>query len=228
MPREPVESTCVKDTSCCWEEPGAINIVLVSDFLCPWCYVAKKHMEEAIAMFPDVKFNVTWCPYLLCARIPEEGIPVREYYAKCLSEKKTEVVTEAAARVGIKFTLDRLIVPTLDAHRLIEYAKKLKKQDEVIEELFREYLVEGKNISKVSVLSEIAENVGLDKEQVTQYLCSDEGIAMVKCKDNRAKNFYHIQGVPFFLISNPAKNKKIGFSGAQPIAEFLEAFKEVL
>jgi len=186
-------------------------------------------MEESFKKRTDVDFQVNWKPFFLNAAAPTQGIPIKEYLSNIYGEKRLammgDYLNKTGEEVGIKFNSNRLVIPTIDSHRLVEYSKKLGKQNETIEAIFKAYFEDAKNISSREVLTSIAESVGLPA--VKEYLESDADKNMVISEDKDAKRT-GIHGVPFFSISTPEKKKKLTFSGAQPAEVFTDAYEELV
>jgi len=206
-----------------------INIDVTSDNVCPWCYVGKRRLEQAIQKSPQYDFKVTWSPYFLKPDMPKEGIPIKEYIARVygrIDPSRQDYLKNAGKEVGINFYEDRLMIPTMDSHRLVEYAKKHGKQDQVISNIFRSYFEDGKNIADQKVLVDIARESGLDPEAVQAYLATDVDVKEIATKDREAKSKL-VSGVPHFTIyAADGNGKKTSVSGAQPPEEFLRAFQK--
>ncbi len=203
----------------------AHTIDVISDVVCPWCWIGKRRLEKALAGRTDVR--VRWHPFQLNPDLPKAGLPRREYWrAKFGSDARiaeiTGRVTEAARGEGLAFDLDRIgrQPNTLDAHRVIWLADLLGVQDAVVEALFRGFFRDGRDVGDRATLVELASGAGLDRARVEQLLGSDEGLAEVK-KDELHARRLGVEGVPFFVL-----DQKVGLSGAQEPATFLEAFEE--
>jgi len=168
---------------------------------------------------------VQWEPFFLATDIPKEGMDMMDYFAAKygaanLSQiaKRTEYLHEAGRNVGIAFSKARRVVPTLNAHRLMEWCNSrqpLQKSDELMENLFKKYFEEAKDISSHDVLVEAAREAGLDVAQVTAFLTSDELGSAVLGKDMQVKKEMRVSGVPFFVITKSGGGKPLTFSGAQ-------------
>jgi predicted DsbA family dithiol-disulfide isomerase len=170
---------------------------------------------------------VRWLPFQLNPDLPEGGIPREEYVARKFGARGKGVydrVTMAGRQVGIPFAYEKMQVQpnTLNAHRLMHYAERTGKQDEVAEELFRAHFTEGANLTDREALADIAGRAGLDRKAVSAYLASDEDRALIEQSDQEARSA-SIGGVPFFIF-----NRKIGVSGAQDPETLLEAIEQAL
>ncbi|KAF9437233.1 hypothetical protein BGZ76_001522 [Entomortierella beljakovae] len=208
-----------------------IKIDIVSDTVCPWCFIGKKRLEKAITSFKskpghqDVQFEVNWHPYQLDPTSSKTPVSKMEMYAKKFGEAKAPLIRDHMIKVGheegINFSYNGKIVNTLDSHRLIDYATKHGKQDEIVNELFENYFEQDK-CGEIQTLVESAGKVGLDKAQVEAYLNSDEGTKEVKQNIERAR-LQGVQGVPNFTIAG-----KYSLSGAQDPSTFEEVFDKVV
>lgn len=203
-----------------------LQVDIISDVICPWCFIGKRRLEKAVAAF-DSQVKVRWLPFQLNPTMPREGISRREYRTKKFGswERSLELdakMVAAGQEDGIHFALDRIekTPNTLDAHRLIWLAEKHDVQDAVVEALFRAYFTEGRDISNRQTLIDVVAEVGLDRDKAEAVLNSDDGRNAIKESDELARRF-RVEGVPFFIA-----NGKITLSGAQQPDAFLEAFKQ--
>jgi predicted DsbA family dithiol-disulfide isomerase len=170
---------------------------------------------------------VRWLPFQLNPDLPEGGIPREEYVARKFGARGKGVydrVTVAGQQVGIPFAYEKMKVQpnTLNAHRLMLYAERTGKQDELAEELFRAHFIEGANITDRETLADVAARAGLDRKAVAAYLASDEDRALIQRADVEARSA-GIGGVPFFIFE-----RKVGVSGAQDPEALLEAMEQAL
>jgi len=170
---------------------------------------------------------VRWLPFQLNPDLPESGIPRAEYIKRKWGSRgggNYSRVAGVGATVGIPFAFDKIEVQpnTLMAHRLLHYAEQHARQDEVSEELFRAYFIEGANLTDIDTLAEVAAKAGLDRKAVAAYLASDADRDLIAASDVDARNA-GIGGVPFFIF-----NRKIGVSGAQDPEALLEAKEQAL
>jgi len=205
-----------------------LTIDIISDVICPWCYIGKRRLEKAIAAL-DRQVKVRWLPFQLNPSMPKEGTSRRDYRTKKFGswERSQELdarVVAVGKEEGIQFAFDRIerTPNTLDAHRLIWLADKQGIQDSVVEALFRAYFTEGRDIGSRQALIDGAGEVGLDRHQAEAVLNSDGGMEAIKEADELIRRF-GVDGVPFFIV-----NGKITLSGAQPPGAFLEAFRQAL
>jgi len=205
-----------------------INVEVVSDNVCPWCYVGKKNLEKAIdAAGDNYKINVTWKPYQLRPDTPKEGTPFSDLKKRYPNFEQMQIhLNNMGKDAGINF-IERTIIPnTLDSHRLVNYAKKHGDENLMITKLFSSYFEEGKNIGDQQVLAEIAQSAGLDPVAVKKYLASNEDVEAVKHEVQEAQ-VRDIHGVPHFTISKEGTTKKFSVSGGQPPQTFLSFFNKL-
>jgi predicted DsbA family dithiol-disulfide isomerase len=204
------------------------RIDVISDAICPWCYIGKRHLESALALLDKqgLHFTVAWHPFQLNPDMPREGVERAQYrLAKFGSAERSrqldERITETACTVGLEFHLDRLTrTPnTLDAHRLIRLAGQHGVQDGVVEALFEGYFCDGADIGNAEVLTRLGVEGGLERDDITTMLASDAGLKEVAAADRMARNA-GIQGVPSFALEG-----HVLFSGAVPAEEMAQAFR---
>lgn len=193
-----------------------MQIDIVSDTVCPWCFIGKRRIGRAMAMRPDVKYDVFWRPYRLDPSIPREGVDRRAYLkAKFGDSPRTSAMGDAirseGASEGIQFAFDKIAKSpnTLDSHRLVRWAAGAGKQDEIIELLFKAYFIDGRDIGNTAVLSSIAASAGMDGELVAALLSGDADLESVEREAGLA-NEMGITGVPTFIFDG-----KFMISGAR-------------
>jgi predicted DsbA family dithiol-disulfide isomerase len=203
-----------------------LAVDVISDVICPWCYVGKRRLEKAVAAF-DGRVAVRWLPFQLNPAMPKEGVSRREYRTRKFGswERSQELdarVVAAGQSEGIRFAFDRIerTPNTLDAHRLIGLAEKQGVQDAVVEALFRGYFTEGRDISNRDTLLEVVDEAGFNRHGAEATLNGDDGLEAIKDADALARRL-GVDGVPFFLV-----NGTLTLSGAQQAGAFLEAFRQ--
>jgi predicted DsbA family dithiol-disulfide isomerase len=207
-------------------EQQPVRIDVVSDVVCPWCFIGKRRLEKALALKPEIPVEVHWHPYFLNDWIPREGIARSEYLtAKFGSPDRyagiAQRVSAAAAEEGLDYATDRISRQpnTIDAHRLIKWAEDIGKAAEMKQKLMDLYFTEGADLSNRAVLVQAASDVGLDADDVTDALASDQDVDQVSQEAQAAKEA-GIEGVPCFIFGG-----KFAVSGAQApqyLAEALE------
>jgi predicted DsbA family dithiol-disulfide isomerase len=197
--------------------PVAIDIV--SDVVCPWCYVGKRRLEAALRERVDEQVTVRWHPFQLDPTIPPGGLDRRAYMVKKFgsAERIDEIharLTEAGRSEGIDFAFDRIerSVNTLDAHRLLAWAGVAGVQDAAAEALFRAYFVKGRDIGDHAVRADIAAAVGLDRAEISEKLATSDGADTVRAEIDAATRI-GVTGVPFFIFA-----QSFAVSGAQASA----------
>ena len=193
-----------------------MKIDIVSDVVCPWCYVGKRRFEQALAARPGLDVEVSWHAFQLNPDMPADGMERESYLvAKFGSAERAESIyadiTAAGARDRIAFAFDRITrTPnTVDAHRLIRLAGEHGVQDPVVEALFRYYFERGADIGDREQLAGIGAEGGLDAALIRTHLASDAGVAEIKAEDLQARRL-GINGVPCFII-----DRRYAISGAQ-------------
>jgi predicted DsbA family dithiol-disulfide isomerase len=206
-----------------------IRIAVVSDIVCPWCYIGKRRLEKAIDRLADqYTFEIAYYPYELNPELPAEGRDQKEYLSYKFGdeseyERKTGHVTTIAETEGLQFNYHKQkIAPnTRNAHRLVLLAKEDGKHLEMVEALFRAYFTDGVDLSRRENLVNIAVEVGLDQAKTDQFLKSEVGIAEVAIAEQELQKM-GISGVPFYIV-----NDKYGISGAQATETFIEALTNI-
>ncbi|WP_112941647.1 MULTISPECIES: DsbA family oxidoreductase [unclassified Rhizobium] len=196
-----------------------IVIDVVSDVVCPWCYLGKARLELAIAEVQDeVGVDVNWRPYRLNPDYPPEGVDQKAALEKKLggAERVAEghkMLTELGREVGINFNFDAIKIGpnTLDAHRLIHWAmiEDRDKADRVVDGLFKANFEQGLNVGDHTVLLDIAEKSGLDRAVTASLLSSDADKGLVVEEIESAQKM-GVNGVPFFIF-----DQQYAVSGAQ-------------
>lgn len=211
--------------------PSRIDIV--SDAICPWCWVGKRNLEAALAMLAaeGESFEIVWRPFQLNPDMPAEGVERAAYRAaKFGSETRgRELDAQVAAAghaAGLAFRHDRMLrTPnTIDAHRLVRLAGEHGpvRQDAVMEAIFQAYFHDGRDIGSRAVLAAIAGEAGLDAAEVAGYLASEAGAAEVRAEDAGFRQG-GLSGVPTFALDG-----HVLFSGAMPPGQIAVAFRRGL
>jgi predicted DsbA family dithiol-disulfide isomerase len=204
------------------------RIDIISDAICPWCYIGKRQLERALPILArdGLAFDVHWHPFQLNPDMPAQGVDRHEYrLAKFGSEQRLAEmdarVTEAAAAVGLPFRTDlmRRTPNTIDAHRTVWLAEQHGVQDAVVEALFRAFFIEGQDIGNPDTLTEVAAQAGLDRTAMTAMLQSDQGRTEVLNEDLTARRA-GLNGVPTFTLAG-----HVLFSGALPAESMASAFQ---
>ena len=200
-----------------------MRIDVVSDVICPWCFIGKRRLGKALG---GRAASVRWHPFQLNPDMPREGIERKSYRIKKFGswERSQELDARVAAAgedEGIAFRFDKMVrTPnTHDAHRIIWLAGESGVQDAVVEALFLAYFTEGRDLSDRATLAGIAAEAGLDRAEVDGLLAGDGGLDVLRAGEEQARRL-GVSGVPFFVV-----NGRVALSGAQPPDLFLQAFE---
>jgi predicted DsbA family dithiol-disulfide isomerase len=205
-----------------------LRIDIWSDIACPWCYVGKRRLEQALARFPHrAEVDIVWRAFELDPAAPRVRDPAQSY-AERLGKKYGSSTVQAQAMIdrmvataagdGIAMRFDIIRSGnTFDAHRLLHLAHERGVQDALKERLFLAYLTEGQAIGEPDVLRPLAVEVGLDAREVDELLAGDGGATEVR-RDQALARELGISGVPFFVLAG-----RLGVSGAQPADVLLAA-----
>lgn len=201
-----------------------VRIDVVSDVVCPWCFIGKKRLEQAIAMQPGIPVEVHYRPYFLNDWIPREGISRVDYLTTKFGgvDRYKEIagrVQAAAAAEGLVYDADNIKSQpnTTDAHRLIRWASGIGKAAAMKQRLMDLYFTEGADLTNKAVLVQAAADVGLDPEDIRAALDSEQDVEAVTQEAQSAKEA-GIQGVPMFIFGG-----RFAVSGAQSPEYLAEA-----
>jgi predicted DsbA family dithiol-disulfide isomerase len=203
-----------------------MTIDVVSDVVCPWCYLGEKRLEAALAEAPQ-EVALRWRPYQLDPTIPDGGLDRAEYMEKKFGKSgRLQSVHDNLIRlgvdVGIRFAFDKIkrAPNTLDAHRLIRWANSAGVQGKVVDRLFRAYFVEGRDIGDRAVLIDIGRECGLDAALVERLLAEGADLDLVREEIAQAQAI-GVSGVPFFIFAG-----RLGVPGAQDPSVLLRAMSQ--
>ena len=201
-----------------------VRIDVVSDVVCPWCFIGKHRLEKALALRPGVAVEVHWRPYFLNDWIPREGISREQYLTTKFGSPErykgiAQRVTAAAAEEGLTYASDKMKRQpnTLDCHRLIRWAETEGKASEMKQKLMDLYFTQGADLTDSETLVQAAASVGLDAKTVREGLASDQDVAEIEREALSAKEA-GIEGVPCFIFGG-----KFAVSGAQSPEYLAEA-----
>lgn len=208
-------------------QPLVIDIV--SDVVCPWCYVGKKHLEKALLEIVEHEVVIRWHPFQLDPTIPQSGLDRKTYMRQKFGDdgrlKAAHERLEAlGVENGIDFQFDAITRSpnTLDAHRLIRWAGEAGLQDTMVEALFQSYFEEGRDIGDHAVLALIAERAGLEADAIARRLETDDDKDDIRNEINEASRI-GVTGVPFFILA-----QKLAVSGAQPANVLIDAIRQAM
>ena len=202
-----------------------IYVDIVSDTICPWCYIGKRRFERALVASGRSDVAISWRPFQLNPDMPVEGMTRDDYVRAKFGggdrpRQIYQAIAESGREAGIEFHFSRIkrTPNTVLSHRLVHWSAKSEVQDEVVAELFKAYFEEGLDIGDQDTLVECAVRAGIDATLARRYLNGDEGRQEVVASDVYARRL-GINGVPCFIV-----NRKYAVSGAQPPSAFIEVF----
>ncbi len=206
-----------------------VTIDVISDVVCPWCYLGKRRLARAIGLLPEIQVIVRWRPFRLDPTIPPEGVARVDYLTakfgslEALDESHRQL-TERGREEGIDYRFDRITRSpnTLDAHRLVRWAGAEGVQDDMVERLFTAYFSEGRDVGDPTILADLAEDVGFDAAAVAVRLAGDEDREMIVAE---IENAYRIgvSGVPCFII-----DRRLAVTGAHAAEVLVQAIEQAV
>ena len=195
----------------------AIKLDIMSDPICPWCYIGKAHLDRALQDHPDHPFAIEWHPFQLNPDMPREGMDRRSYLERKFGGKEGAVrayapVVEHAEKAGLKINFEAMqrTPNTLDAHRLIHWAGIEGRQTAAVSALFKAYFVDARDIGDDEVLADIADSIEMDAAVVTRLLKSDVDAQDIRDRDAHSRKM-GVNSVPTFIVANTH-----AVPGAQP------------
>ncbi len=205
-----------------------VKLDIMSDPICPWCYIGKTNLDRALAQRPDHPFLITWHPFQLNPDMPKDGMDRRAYLEAKFGGKDGAVrayapVVEHAEKAGLKINFEAIekTPNTLDAHRLIHWAGIEGMQNAVVDALFNAYFVEGRDIGDTDVLADIADSSGMDASVVLRLLSTDEDRAEIVERDAAARGM-GVTSVPTFVVAS-----QHAVPGAQPTELWLRVLDDL-
>ena len=212
---------------------AVINMIMIeldifSDTVCPWCYIGKKRLENALNKYQNLKIKQTWRPFQLNPGMPPDGMDRQEYLISKFGSSdaaKTvyENIYEEGVKEGINFNFDLIEVTpnSFNSHRLLALAYKNEIQERVLDDLFESYFLHGKDIGDPNILLQIAIKHKIDSEEFKNYLSDQENIEPLANEEIQAKKM-GINSVPTFIV-----NKQIVINGAQTSENFELIFEKL-
>tara|TARA_B100000963_G_scaffold78558_1_gene66556 strand:- start:695 stop:1330 length:636 start_codon:yes stop_codon:yes gene_type:complete len=205
-----------------------IELDIFSDTVCPWCFIGKKRLENALKKYTNLEIKQTWRPFQLNPGMPPDGMDRQEYLISKFGSAdaaKTvyENIYEEGIKEGINFNFDLIdLTPnSFNSHRLLALAYKQNIQESVLNSLFESYFINGKDIGDPNILLEIAVKHKIDAEEFKNYLSDQENIEPLANEEIQARKM-GINSVPTFII-----NKQIVISGAQTSENFELIFEKL-
>ncbi|GGB98419.1 polyketide biosynthesis protein [Marivita lacus] len=205
-----------------------VKLDIMSDPICPWCYIGKTHLDRALEQRPDHPFLITWHPFQLNPDMPKGGMDRRGYLETKFGGKDAAVkayapVVENAEKAGLKINFEGIekTPNTLDAHRLIHWAGIEGHQNAVVDAMFTAYFVEGRDIGDADVLADIADSCGMDASVVLRLLATDEDRRDIVDRDAAARGM-GVSSVPTFIVAS-----QHAVPGAQPTELWLQVMDDL-
>jgi predicted DsbA family dithiol-disulfide isomerase len=193
-----------------------VKLDIMSDPICPWCFIGKTHLDRALLAHPNHPFEIEWHPFQLNPNMPAEGMDRRAYLegkfgGKAGAVKAYAPIAEHAKAAGIELNLEGIkrTPNTLDAHRLIHWGGIEGRQTAIVSSLFRAYFIEGRDIGDREVLADIADDCGMDASVVQRLLNSDADVDEIRNRDTVARDM-GVTSVPTFIV-----DRKHAVPGAQ-------------
>ena len=183
-----------------------MNLEIFSDLICPWCFIGKRRLDEALATGVGEGVNIIWRAYQLYPNVPVEGMDRAEfvrirYRGADQSGARAQIEAEAQ-RIGINMSFSGIerMPNTFLGHRLVHHAREQGVQHQISDALFSAYFEQGRDVGDINVLLDVAENEGLDRQTTADYLASDEGMDAVRREIERASAI-GVTGVPCFIFA---------------------------
>lgn len=203
-----------------------IQIDVISDVICPWCFLGKRRLDKALALLPDVKTEVVFRPFYLDPTIPAAGVDRHAYMEAKFGAERLKTIHDpliaAGKEDGVPYAFDKIsrTPNTLSAHRLLRWALLAGKQHDVAEALFMAYWNEGRDVGDHAVLAQISSACGMDGLKVQADLATDKDSDAV-LKEMAMAQKMGVTGVPTFII-----NRKYGVVGAQSAEALADAIRK--
>lgn len=205
-----------------------LQIDIVSDVVCPWCYIGKKRIEDALALAAEIPVEVHWRPFFLNPWIPPEGIDRDSYLETKFGSVDAykgiaERVVAAASEEGLSYQPAKVKRQpnTVDCHRLILWAEPSGKSAAIKQRLMELYFRDGGDLTQAETLVQAAADVGLDADDIRKRLATDEDVARISADAKEAAD-KGISGVPTYVFAG-----KYAVSGAQPAEQLARAIRQV-
>jgi predicted DsbA family dithiol-disulfide isomerase len=184
-----------------------LGIEIVYDLVCPWCFLGARRLMRTLRRRPDLLFELTWRPFLLNPDMPRLGMArpdyvVRKFGGEDRARRLYASIADIGRVEGVPFRFERIrrTPSSVDAHRLVRYASRYGRADEMVEALFSAHFTDGRDIGDHAVLLGIAQACGLDAVAVRRFLASDTDADSVHADNLRAHRL-GINGVPCFVIA---------------------------
>ncbi len=205
-----------------------VKLDVISDPICPWCYIGKTNLDKALADMPDHPFVIEWHPFQLNPDMPAEGMDRRAYLEGKFGGKDGAVrayapVVEHAEKAGavINFDAIKRTPNTIDAHRLIHWAGIEQRQLLVVDLLFKAYFVDGRDIGDHEVLCDVADTAEMDASMIKRLLETDSDLDDIRARDAHSREM-GVNSVPTFIVAN-----QHAVPGAQPPETWVQVIKDI-
>lgn len=205
-----------------------VKLDIISDPICPWCYIGKTLLDRALEAEPEHPFEIEWHPFQLNPEMPTEGMDRRAYLEGKFGGKEQAVkvysqIDQHARDVGLELDLGAIkrTPNTLNAHRLIHWAGIEQRQSMVVSALFRAYFKEGRDIGDTEVLADIADSTGMDAALVQRLMATDEDLDGIREKDASFRKM-GVNSVPTFIVAG-----KHAVPGAQPVEVWRNVISDI-
>ncbi|MEO1638351.1 MAG: DsbA family oxidoreductase [Pseudomonadota bacterium] len=206
-----------------------VKLDVISDPICPWCYIGKTNLDKALEAVPDHPFTIEWHPFQLNPDMPEGGMDRRDYLETKFGGKKGALrayapVVEYAEKAGATIHLDKMqrTPNTINAHRLIHWAGIEGRQLRMVDLLFKAYFVEGRDIGDIEVLADLADTAEMDAAMVSKLLASDADVADIRARDAHSRKM-GVNSVPTYIVAG-----QHAVPGAQPPEIWAKVIEEVM
>lgn len=205
-----------------------VKLDIMSDPICPWCFIGKTHLDRALEAHPDHPFNIEWHPFQLNPDMPAQGMGRRDYLEGKFGGKEAAVkayapVVEHAEKAGVKIDFEGMqrTPNTLNAHRLIHWAGIEGRQTAAVSALFKAYFTDARDIGDKDVLADIADGIEMDASMVLRLLATTEDTQSIKDRDAHSRTM-GISSVPTFIVGG-----QHAVPGAQPPELWAKVIAEV-
>lgn len=206
-----------------------VKLDIISDPICPWCYIGKTNFDRALEQIPDHPFSIEWHPFQLNPTMPPEGMDRRAYLEGKFGGKDGAVqayapVVQAAEAAGLSINFEGMkrTPNTIDAHRLIHWAGIEQRQAFVVQRLFEAYFRDARDIGDHNVLLDIADGCEMDASVIGKLLASDADVADIQKRDAHSREM-GITSVPTFIVAN-----QHAVPGAQPTEMWVKVMGEII
>lgn len=205
-----------------------VKLDIISDPICPWCFIGKTLLDRALESRPDHPFNVEWHPFQLNPEMPAGGMERRAYLETKFGGKDEAYqaylpVVEHARKAGLEIEFDKIerTPNTLDAHRVIHWAGIEGRQTPMVAALFKAYFQQGRDIGNHEVLADLADGIGMDAALVLKLLASDADIEDIRTRDAHSRKM-GVNSVPTFIVAG-----QHAVPGAQPVEMWQKVIDEI-